>query len=147
MQIPNPISYSDIDVYYTFIDGIKSLGFYFLIAVIASLVCLVIAFIAGLRRFDCLSYFITSIAVKTSALIAYFILIPIWLKKINFHSNSLTLSFIIFLILLILCSIIENIIFRRVLKDKDNHKYLAFICNFIMLLIIIILGFLLIIFY
>ena len=53
-HLPSP------DIYYSIIDGIKVVGIFMLLSLIYSIICLIIAFCGGLRKRNCLAYFITS---------------------------------------------------------------------------------------
>ncbi len=130
------------DIYLSFADGVESFGNLLLVAIIFSVACLVIAFMVGIRKRDCLTYLITSLSTKT------IFLTIIWLLRIiiSFSEiNSVIKYLIMFLLiigLLLVCSLIEAIIFNKVLKNKPEETFsLAIICNFESIMISIIIAF------
>lgn len=130
MKDPRLIDFSDKHVTYLFQEGISSILSKMPVVLIFALISMIISFIIGMRKKDCIVVFVTNIMTKTIILG----LELIFLTKVDFEK-----ALIIGLFLGLVSIFIEGYIYNRTLKYKKNKGIvISILCNLITVVVILV---------
>ena len=130
-----PIKQTYKTITYSFSDGITFMRTPILMALILLVLNVIIALVIGLRKRDVIIVFATSLMVKTTVFTAYLLAG----KLIGLTDNTASLIFI-----LPIAAVIEGFIYNKMLTNKKyTGMGVAFLCDFVWILVLLALVMLL----